>query len=160
MSPIMPLACGFRCPANAFYRRLPMVTSAVTSTWAHVAGDAGLSVVASLCHALAGSLVDEFRDGGDAALEPRRFCAGRGIAGKVEGGSGCVEVAGACVAFSQPRLVERDFPDVRRVVGRQCALEQRFGVGRLPDFDHAAGGHDVDLGAVEPVDPFGLGDAG
>jgi hypothetical protein len=42
MSPIMPLACGFRCPANVFYRRLPMVTSAVTSTSAHAAGDAGL----------------------------------------------------------------------------------------------------------------------
>ena len=95
-------------------------------------------------------------DGVDAALE----ADGAGVDGAgvdlVEDVAGGVVVAGAGVAFGEPGLVEADFAHVVRVVAGQGAGEQGFGGGGLAELDVAAGGHDVDLGAVEPVHPFGF----
>jgi len=90
-------------------------------------------------------------DSVDAALE----ADGAGVDGAgvdvVEDVAGGVMVAGAGVAFGEPGLVQADFADVVGVVVGQGAGEQGFGCGGLAELDVAAGGHDVDLGAVEPV---------
>jgi hypothetical protein len=96
----------------------------------------------------------------DAALETD----GAGIDGAgvdvVEDVAGGVVVAGAGVAFGDPGLVEADFAHVVGVVAGQGAGEQGFGGGGLAELDVAAGGHDVDLGAVEPIHPFRFADPG
>jgi len=100
------------------------------------------------------------RNGVDAALE----ADGAGVDGAgvdvVEDVAGGVVVAGAGVAFGEPGLVEADLAYVVGIVVGQGAGEQGFGGGGLAELDVAAGGHDVDLGTVEPVHPFGFADSG
>lgn len=160
MASILAGSWALAQPPAGSSRLAAILTAVVTATWAHV----GLSVASvgrllgRSSGAVGGSLLCAAVDGGDAAVE----AGGAGVdSGGVDAGkdlTGGVEVACSGVAFGEPGLVEGDFAGVVVVVAGECSGEEGFG-GGLAEFDEAAGGHDVDLGPVEPVDPFGFGDA-